>query len=152
MIDAGWCRQYKKCVVVEPSRFAHFPSFSFAFMVNFLFAEFIFRSSPFLLSLGLPLFLSLHLLELFPWIDACIFPSASISFRDGSPYSIIEYISQWGHYLDARWLGTMRIVDDQPSVYDHWLNSSIPRLQLGWSSGFNMVELELGALGEGVGS
>lgn len=33
-------------------------------------------------------------------------------------YSVLEYISRYGHYLDARWLGAICIVNDQPLIYD----------------------------------
>lgn len=48
--------------------------------------------------------------------------SASISLRDGSPYSVMEYISRYSNYLDACLFAVMRIVADQPLIYDHRFN------------------------------
>lgn len=46
------------------------------------------------------------------------FPSGSFSLHDGSPYSVWEYISRYGHFLDACRINARRIVDDLPSIYD----------------------------------
>lgn len=43
---------------------------------------------------------------------------ASFSLCDGSPYSFMECDSQYGRYLDAHRFGAMRVVGDQPSIYD----------------------------------
>lgn len=51
-------------------------------------------------------------------------PSASFSSCDGSPYPTTDYILRFGHYLEACWLGAMRIVRDQPSMYDRRFDKS----------------------------
>lgn len=46
-------------------------------------------------------------------------PSASFSPRNGSRYSVMEYISRYAQYLEALRLGAKRIVGDQPSIHHH---------------------------------
>lgn len=45
-------------------------------------------------------------------------PSMSFSSHDGPPYSLMEYISLYRNYFDARRLGAMRTVGYQRSEYD----------------------------------
>lgn len=67
-------------------------------------------------------------------LDGSHMCTASMSFPscDSSPYSIIEYISHHCHYFDAHQFGTMRIVNNQPSMCDRrFIRIAIPPLGVG---------------------
>lgn len=75
--------------------------------------------SPFFSTLVSPLSSLAHFAEIVVMDSLHAYsPSASFFSCDSSLYSVIEYVPQYGHCLDAYQFGTMRIVGDQPCIYD----------------------------------
>lgn len=97
MIVACWFRQYRLFLVVDPSRLAGFSFLSIAFVVvccMLRFSFIAFPCLPFFMSCSLPLFADI----LFMDRSHASLPSGSYSLRDGSPYSVMVYISRYDHY------------------------------------------------------
>lgn len=82
-------------------------------------AAFIFLSLPFLLSIVSLRSLTLHFADVLVMDGShASSASASFSFFDTSFYSVMEYISPYGRYLDARRFCSKRIAGDRPSIDD----------------------------------
>lgn len=116
--------QYIQCVVVDPYRFVGVSLFKYCVCDCLLFAAFIFffclSSSPPYCLFFIPLILLIlshgHLVCMEIWYVSS--QSVSISSFDRAKYCVIEYISRYGHYLDACRIGAKRIEGDQHLIYD----------------------------------
>lgn len=84
----------------------------------FLFAAIVFLSCIYFFASFRPFIISLLLFIVVMDRLHASTPSASFSSRDGSPYTIMKYITQYGHSLGSRLIGAMLIVGDQPSIHD----------------------------------
>lgn len=110
MIAACPSHLNKKCIDVYSYCFKDFPLYAMCLQL------FVIRCSCFSFSLfSSPAYFAVTAVM---DISRAALPSALFSSHKGSLYYVMEYISRYVQYLDARRFCTVPIVSDQQSLYD----------------------------------